>query len=76
MKITYDKEADAAYVYLNDQPNSVKNVHVTEDVILDFSAQDELLGIEILNASHHMALKNLQGITVQMLPQSTTVLNV
>ncbi len=74
MKMTYDKEADAAYVYLNDTPRSVKNVQVTEDVILDFSAKDELLGIEILNASHHLALNNLKGITLQMLPPSNVVL--
>jgi len=75
MKITYDKEADAAYVYLRKFDRSFTNKKVSEDVILDFGPQGEVLGIEILNASHHLALHDLKGITLQTLPQNNAALN-
>ena len=54
MKIEYDKEADAAYLYLvypikNGQ--SKKTIQLNDNVILDFDEKEKLLGIEILDAS-------------------------
>jgi uncharacterized protein YuzE len=76
MKITYDKEADAAYVYLRKFDKSSSNRKISEDIILDFGPKGEILGIEILNASNHLALNDLKGITLQMLPASTSILTV
>ena len=53
MRMTYDKEADAAYVYIKDpiaDGEAKRTVSVSDDVHLDFDGEGHLLGIEILNA--------------------------
>ncbi|MBI2676172.1 MAG: DUF2283 domain-containing protein [Candidatus Aenigmarchaeota archaeon] len=54
MKVTYDKDADAAYIYLKGriQPGEVKDtIMLNENIILDFNKDRKLIGIEILSAS-------------------------
>jgi uncharacterized protein YuzE len=51
MKITYDPEVDAAYIYLIENPGEVTTVKANENVFLDYGPADELAGIEILDAS-------------------------
>ena len=54
MRLEYDKEADAAYIYLKDQikRGEVKNtISISETINLDFDKSRKLLGIEILHAS-------------------------
>jgi uncharacterized protein YuzE len=53
MKITYDKEADAAYIYLKKiSPGEVKEtIELKENIVLDFDSEKKLIGIEILSAS-------------------------
>ncbi len=54
MKIEYDKEVDAAYIYLKD---TIKNSEVKkstvlkEKIILDYDNSGKLIGVEILDAS-------------------------
>lgn len=60
MKIEYDKEVDAAYIYL-EHPiktgEATKTVKVKEDINIDFNNKGKLLGVEILNASKHLTKK-------------------
>ena len=52
MKITYDPEVDAAYIYLTEKPGGkVTTAKVNEHIFLDYGAADELVGLEILDAS-------------------------
>ena len=55
MKFTYDKDADAAYLQLSqvkdDRGIVKKTVPVTDDINIDYDAQDRMFGIEFLNAS-------------------------
>ena len=54
MKVTYDKEADAAYIYIKGdiKKGEVKNtVSMNDNIILDFDTNKKLIGIEILSAS-------------------------
>ena len=54
MKITYDKEVDAAYVYLVENINdgeSERTIQLNDNIILDFDKNGKLLGVEILDAS-------------------------
>lgn len=70
MKITFDKEADAAYIYIEEETKegaSVKTIEVNEDIILDFDKDDKLLGIEILNASKNISREFLLGPDVENL---------
>lgn len=61
MKITYDKQADAAYVMIADrihdgeaatQLHSIETPGGKGEVTLDFDRNGKLLGMEILGAEH------------------------
>jgi len=54
MKLEYDKDVDAAYIYLVDDLNDgqvTKTIELNENIIFDFDNKGKLLGMEILNAS-------------------------
>jgi len=51
MKITYDPEVDAAYIYLTEERGEVTTVKANEHIFFDYGKADELVGIEILDAS-------------------------
>ncbi len=54
MKITYDPDADAAYISFKSARVEVTTVRLTEDIAVDFGPQEEIVGIEVLDASKHM----------------------
>ena len=49
-RITYDKQADAVYIYLRDA-KFAKNKVLSEFVIVDLDAKNIPIGVEILDAS-------------------------
>lgn len=51
MTVTYDPEADAVYMALRNVP-VVRSSDVEDGVVLDYGEDGELVGIEILRASH------------------------
>jgi uncharacterized protein YuzE len=51
MKIKYDREVDAIYIDIIEDKKSARVIHLNEDITLDFSSNEELVGIEILDAS-------------------------
>jgi uncharacterized protein YuzE len=50
MKVKYDKELDILYVSISDE-NVFESDEDKKGVILDYSAEGRVVGIEILNAS-------------------------
>ena len=54
MKLEYDEEVDAAYIYM-EHPikagEAKRTIELNENIILDFDEKGKLLGVEILNAS-------------------------
>jgi uncharacterized protein YuzE len=50
MRITYDREADALYIRLHDAPAECRVARLTDDVAVDYDAQDEVVGVEVLHA--------------------------
>ena len=53
MKMTYDEDADAAYIYVKEKIEKgevKKTISLNENIILDFDKNEKLIGIEILNA--------------------------
>ena len=60
-RVTYDPEADAGYIYLQDPipDGGVARSHgVTDALVLDYNAAGEIIGIEVLNVTRVMpALK-------------------
>ena len=56
MKITYDAEADAMYIYLEGKPGQVVNrtQELREGIAVDYTSADGIYGIEILDASKRL----------------------
>lgn len=62
MKLEYDKEVDAAYIYLEHplkKGQAKKTKELNEDIILDFDKKGKLIGVEVLNASKLLSKKAL-----------------
>jgi len=57
LRIRYDPEVDAAYIYFKDEVEQVTTIRLTEDIAVDFGPGEEVYGIEVLSASEHMGLK-------------------
>ena len=56
MKIKYDPQADTAYISFKKEPIQVTTIRLTEDLAIDFGPNEEIVGIEILDASQHLGL--------------------
>ena len=56
MKIKYDPEVDAAYILFRDRPSQVTTIRLTEDIAVDFGPNEEIVGLEILDASQHLRI--------------------
>ena len=63
MRVTYDGQANAAYIYLRPiNAGEIRETHVcaletegpARDVNLDFDSQGRLIGLEVLYASHRL----------------------
>ena len=53
MKIKYDPEVDAAYISFKKGATQVTTIRITEDVAIDLGPKEEIVGIEILDASFY-----------------------
>jgi uncharacterized protein YuzE len=66
MKISYDREVDAAYISLsNEKPQAA--IIVADGIHIDLTSEKRIVGIEILDASKKLSLKNL--FTVEFDPE-------
>ena len=72
MRITYDVEVDAAYIYLSATVKDPETVQIDDDINLDFDANNRLVGIEVLSASERLDLSYLEPLveTFQSRPVS------
>ena len=59
MRLKVDKESDALYFRL-DESSILESEEVQPGVILDFNAEGQVVGIEILQLSKRVAPENLQ----------------
>jgi len=60
MKITYDKKTDAMYIKLNDKAIYNKTRKITDDVLVDYAKNGQVVGVEVLAASKNTALPKMQ----------------
>ena len=65
MKTTYDKEADAAYIYFKDisAGEVFATISLNENINVDLNKEGRTLGMEILNATKNLpeiALKSAE----------------
>lgn len=70
MRIIFDEKADAIYIYLIEPSKKrgivKKTVEAQEGVFLDMDKHGRLLGIEILDVSARIPLKNLRQFSVDL----------
>lgn len=57
MKISYDPGVDAAHLSFKRGKTQVTTIRLTEDIAVDFGPGEEIVGIEILDASKHLGIK-------------------
>jgi uncharacterized protein YuzE len=58
MKLNYYPETDSLYIDLSEK-SSVESREISEDVVLDYDSDGNLVGIDIDNASTKVHLKEL-----------------
>jgi len=58
MRIEYDREADAVYIYLQEEEVS-RTIELSHGVNIDLDAQDRLIGIEVLDATQYYSLSDI-----------------
>jgi len=63
MRIEYDKEADAAYIYFKDisEGEIVQTISLNESVNVDLDKEGKTLGIEILDASKNLPVNAIKS---------------
>jgi len=63
MKVKYDKEADAAYIQMSSKkPDGA--VEIAEGVILHTTSKNEIVAIEILDATKKIPIKTLYKLEI------------
>jgi uncharacterized protein YuzE len=65
VQILYNAKTDLLYLRMDDRPQGVINKRVSEDIVLDLGEDNRIVGIEILDASKHLNLKNLLPVTYE-----------
>jgi uncharacterized protein YuzE len=58
MKLNYHADTDSLYIDLSER-TSVESREISEGIVLDYDADGNLVGIDIDNASHKVALQRL-----------------
>ncbi|MBK8246882.1 MAG: DUF2283 domain-containing protein [Gemmatimonadetes bacterium] len=58
MKLNYHSDTDSLYIDLSER-TSVESREVSEGIVLDYDEAGNLVGIDIDNASHKVALQRL-----------------
>lgn len=66
MQIIYNPKFDILYIRLDDTKQDLINQRVSDDVTLDLGKEDKIIGIEILDASAHLNLKNILPVEYQL----------
>jgi uncharacterized protein YuzE len=64
MKISYDKEADAAYIQLSDE-QPLAAIEAGDGINIDLTADKRIVGIEILDASKKISIDTLYKYEVE-----------
>ncbi|MBI2058775.1 MAG: DUF2283 domain-containing protein [Nitrospirae bacterium] len=65
MQVLYDAAKDLLYIRLDSRSREVVNRRVSEDVVLDVTSDDRIVGIEIMDASKRVDLGEVLPIVSQ-----------
>ena len=67
-RIEYSKKADALYVYFKEQ-FVMSSREVKDGIILDFDENNQIIGIEILDASEKFSKSDIANINIENLAE-------
>ncbi len=59
MNIHYNNKTDLLYMRLDDSKHEITNKRISDDVVLDIDEEGKIIGIEIMDASKNINLKNI-----------------
>jgi len=65
VKVRYDEEADALYISLR-EAKYYESDEIQKDFILDYDADKNIIGIEVLAASTHLAPVDLSVVNFEI----------
>ena len=65
MKVHYDEKVDALYIRLDDS-QIIESEEVKEDIILDYNSNDQVVGIEVLNAGKRIPRFQLKKVEFEL----------
>ena len=54
MRLTYDPEANVAYIRLRERQGEVETIELTSDFLVDIDATGAVCGVELLNANEQL----------------------
>ncbi len=61
MKVRYDQEADAAYIYLTTRPPVVAETkEISDEIFMDYDVSGQPIGIEIIGVTDKVPPKTLR----------------
>ena len=66
MKIEYDRQVDAVYIYLQ-QKEVAKTIELSDVVKVDLDEEGNLIGIEVLEATQRYSLADIYNISTENL---------
>ena len=54
MRLTYDPDANVAYIRLRERQGEVETIELTSDFLVDIDATGAVCGVELLNANEQL----------------------
>ncbi|MBM3325629.1 MAG: DUF2283 domain-containing protein [Calditrichaeota bacterium] len=64
MHISYNSKHDLLYIRFSYEDKPVRNERFDEDIVFDIDADDKIVGMEILDASKRIDLRDLLTVRV------------
>jgi uncharacterized protein YuzE len=71
MKIEFDKQADALYIYIQEK-EVARTKEIEEGILVDFDKNNLLIGIEILDVTKRFSLSDIVNLQIENLPVEVT----
>ena len=65
MRISYDDEVDALYIRLVEGQHQCRTVRLTDEIALNIGANEQLVGIEVLDAKQVLGSGGIPSLTVE-----------
>ena len=62
MIIHYDSKTDLLYLRIEPSAQEVINKRVSDEIVLDIGENEQIIGIEIMDASKHINLEKLMPV--------------